>query len=248
MTDRGEDEGQKASGPADEPSSEPPASGGDGDEGGPVSSAQPRASTAPPAGASPPPPPPPSYVFLGATSLVALVADLATKEWAVARLSGPGRPSIVVVEGVNVLGYVFGLHFDLAKNQGGAWGVLGDQPAFVRLPFFFAISAIAVYVIISLYRKLEPRQWALRWAMPLVLGGAVGNLVDRVRQQYVVDFIDVFMIDEGSASHWPTFNVADIWIVAGVVLMMIDWFTPRRATSARRPERAVRAAAPDESA
>jgi len=85
--------------------------------------------------------------------------------------------------------------------------------------FLFATAAAAVFII-SLYRKLEPHQKALKWALPLVLGGALGNLVDRVRYQHVIDFIDPY-------HYWPTFNVADIWIVAGVALMAIDMFTPR---------------------
>lgn len=168
------------------------------------------------------------YAFLVVSSAVMLALDLGTKEWAATRLEGKNVEPIVVIEGVEAFGKMLALHFDLAKNPGGAWGVLGKQPDYVRLPFFFVISALAVVFIVSLYKKLEPRQWALKWALPLVLGGALGNLVDRIRHQHVIDFIDAFWIEDGRASHWPTFNVADIWIVAGVILMGIDWFSPRR--------------------
>lgn len=185
----------------------------------------------------------PSYVFLGVWSAVMLVADLGTKEWAATRLEGPRVDPIKVIEGIQVGSRTFALHFDLAKNKGGAWGVLGEQPDYVRLPFFFIISALAVVFIVGLYRKLEPRQWALKWALPLVLAGALGNLVDRIRHQHVIDFIDAFVIKDGKASHWPTFNVADIWIVAGVILMGIDWFTPSKTLKKpNREERAVSAA------
>ncbi len=153
----------------------------------------------------------PDYVFLAWTSFVFLVADLGTKEWATLTLTDRRDP-IVVIPGL--------LQLQLAHNRGGAWSLLADQPDGVRLPFFFAVSAAAAIFILSLYRKLEPHQKALKWALPLVLGGAVGNLVDRIRYEHVVDFIDPY-------HYWPTFNVADIWIVAGVILMAIDMFTPR---------------------
>jgi signal peptidase II len=183
----------------------------------------------------------PSYVFLGVASAIFLMADLGSKGWAAKRLETPGK-GVVVVDGIEVWGTRYSLHFDLAKNKGGAWGVLGEQPDYVRLPFFFLISALAVVFIVSLYKKLEPRQWALKWALPLVLGGALGNLVDRIRHQHVIDFIDAFMEVDGKVSHWPTFNVADIWIVAGVILMVIDMFMPRqRVRPARAGEEAARA-------
>lgn len=172
------------------------------------------------------PKPKPNYGFLAVASLICLVLDLGTKEWALKRLKPldklpPSQDHISVMEGY--------FHFTYAENKGGAWGLLGDQQDHIRLPFFFLISALAVVFIVSLYRKLEPRQIALKWALPLVLGGALGNLFDRIRHQYVVDFIDWFYIGaDGKEHHWPTFNVADIWIVAGVGLMVVDMFTPRR--------------------
>jgi signal peptidase II len=165
--------------------------------------------------------PKPDYVFFGIATVIAAALDLGSKEWAANRLAEPGS-KIVVIENF--------MHFDLATNKGGAWGFLGDQPDSVRLPFFFAISAFAVWFIVRMYRQLEPRQTALKWALPLVLGGAVGNLVDRIRHQHVIDFIDCFATIDGQVKHWPTYNVADIWIVVGVALMLIDGFTTKPAT------------------
>lgn len=145
--------------------------------------------------------PRPSYAFLAVTSAIALALDLGTKSWAVGRLENPHTHRIVVFEDVNVLiGRLF-FNFDLARNKGGAWGIFGDQPDYVRLPFFFLISAVAVVFVVSLYKRLEPRQSALRWALPLLLGGAAGNLVDRIRHQYVVDFLDVFIVRAGQTTH-----------------------------------------------
>lgn len=166
----------------------------------------------------------PDYVFLIVTSAIFLAADLGTKWLAVKKLSDKPLEKVVVIDGF--------FNLDRAENRGGAWGLLGDQPDHIRLPFFFLISAIAVVFIVSLYRKLEPQQKALKWALPLVLGGALGNLADRVRHQYVIDFIDWYVKIGGKESHWPTFNVADVWIVVGVGLMIIDMFTPRAKTAA----------------
>lgn len=177
--------------------------------------------------------PRPSILFLLLWSAVFLVADVASKAWAVSKLEGTGTRRIVVIDGL--------FNFDLAKNHGGAFGFLGDQPEAIRLPFFFGISAIAVFFVVSLFRKLEPGQTALKWALPLVLGGAAGNLIDRVRHQYVIDFLDVYFtfikVEGDRPYHWPTFNVADIWICVGVGLMAVDMLTHRPAKPKVRVER-----------
>lgn len=171
----------------------------------------------------------PRYVFLAIVSLISLAADLGTKAWAVARLApsqslDPDQTSHLSRRIVVIKDH---LSFVLAKNMGGAWGILQDESEALRRPFFLVISAVAVVFILSLYRKLEPRQWALRWGLPLVLGGALGNLIDRIRYAYVVDFIQIRLTP---TFVWPTFNVADVAIVVGVGLMAIDMFTSRRPT------------------
>jgi signal peptidase II len=165
-------------------------------------------------------PPRPNYVFLAGVALVSLAADLGTKIWAKGRLEeGPSRR-------IEVISKYMALIF--AKNRGGAWGLLGDQPESVRRPFFFCVSALAIVFIVSLYRRLTPQQTALKWGLPLVLGGALGNLVNRIQYNFVVDFIDVYATWGDRTHHWPTFNVADIAISVGVGLMAIDMFTTRR--------------------
>jgi lipoprotein signal peptidase len=160
----------------------------------------------------------PSYLFLAVVSTVALVADLATKLWAEHRLDGPDAyfHPVELIKG--------NLDFMLAKNRGGAWGLLQDTPEYVRRPFFLLVSALAITFIVSLYRRLSPTQRALRWGLPLVLGGALGNLVDRIRYSHVIDFIHAHMKWGGRDHSWPTFNVADIAICIGVGLMAIDMF------------------------
>ncbi|MDP9033238.1 MAG: signal peptidase II [Myxococcota bacterium] len=166
--------------------------------------------------------PQPSYVFLGLVSMFTLAADVATKAWAERHLAGyPGVREI----------WSDHLTLVLAKNRGGAWGLLQSTSENVRRPFFLLVSVAAIVFIMSLYRRIHPRQRALRWGLPLVLGGALGNVLDRIRSGQVIDFIDAHVLYKGIDRHWPTFNVADIAICVGVGLMAVDMFTSKRGHS-----------------
>jgi lipoprotein signal peptidase len=163
--------------------------------------------------------PRPSYVFLAVVSLATLAADVASKAWAEHRLDAyPGMIDVWK----NHLALV------LARNRGGAWGLLQSTSENVRRPFFLLVSVAAIAFIMTLYRRLHPRQRALRWGLPLVLGGALGNVLDRIRYGHVIDFIDAHIVYKGIDHHWPTFNVADIAICVGVGLMAVDMFTSKR--------------------
>jgi lipoprotein signal peptidase len=184
--------------------------------------------------------PRPSYVFLALVSVLTLAADIASKAWAEHHLEGyPGTVEV----------WKNHLTLLLAKNRGGAWGLLQSTSENVRRPFFLLVSVAAIAFIMTLYRRLQPRQRALRWGLPLVLGGALGNVFDRIRYGHVIDFIDAHTAFEftkhpfhlsfihGPDHHWPTFNVADIAICVGVGLMAVDMFTSKRG----RPEPLLRA-------
>jgi lipoprotein signal peptidase len=164
----------------------------------------------------------PRYLFLAVLSALSLACDLGSKLWAERRLDRPDAyfHPVELIKG--------NLDFILAKNRGGAWGLLQDTPEYVRRPFFLLVSVLAIAFIVSLYRRLAPDQRALRWGLPLVLGGALGNLVDRIRYSYVIDFIHAHMKWGGKDHSWPTFNVADIAICIGVGLMAIDMFSAGR--------------------
>ncbi len=198
-----------------------------------------------PGSAAPSPPPKapwtPSYVHLAIVSIITLALDLGTKQWAKTRLdmAGGGKPMDVIHDH---------LRFAFAKNPGGAFGLLQNEPETIRRPFFLGISVLAVAFIVSLYRKLTPQQWALKWGLPLVLGGALGNLIDRIQDRHVVDFIDYradwvrwlySLVSHYPTDHWPTFNIADVAIVAGVGLMAVDMFTPRKAAGGGLPSSAT---------
>lgn len=190
--------------------------------------------------------PRPSTMFLVVVSVTSLVADVASKLWAEKRLDAyPGVINVID----NHLAFV------LAKNRGGAWGLLQGTSEGVRRPFFLLVSVAAIAFIMTLYRKLTPKQHALKWGLPLVLGGALGNVFDRIRYGHVIDFIDfradwIRKLNELIAKyypqhvvtdHWPTFNVADIAICVGVILMAVDMFTSRRG---KKPEAPVDSSIP----
>jgi signal peptidase II len=110
--------------------------------------------------------------------------------------------------------------FDLVRyhNQGAAFGFLNDAGGWQKW-FFTAISVIAAIVITCLIRK-NPTQKLFCLGLALVLGGAIGNLYDRVTLGYVVDFLDFHV----NGMHWPAFNVADSAISVGVALLLLDSF------------------------
>lgn len=105
----------------------------------------------------------------------------------------------------------------LHHNQGAAFSFLAGAGGWQR--WFFATLALAVSAMIVYWLKeLKPRQWQLSLALALVLGGALGNLVDRIHLGYVVDFISVHYRDW----YFPTFNVADAAISVGAFLIILD--------------------------
>ena len=177
--------------------------------------------------------PRPSTTFLAVVSIISLASDIVTKLWAEKKLEG--YPGYVNVSDNHLM-------FVLAKNKGGAWGLLQGQSENVRRPFFLLVSVAAIAFIVTLYRRLQPNQHALKWGLPLVLGGALGNVFDRIRYGFVIDFIDyradwIKRLNELIqkkypahivTDHWPTFNVADVAICVGVALMAIDMLTSRR--------------------
>jgi signal peptidase II len=182
-----------------------------------------------------------SFIFFAATAAVCLLADVSSKAWAEVALTRrtPLDPMVLVEHHLN---------FALAYNRGGAWGLLQNASETLRRPFFLLVSMAAIAFIVSLYAKLQPGQRALRWGLPLVLGGALGNLADRVTRGSVVDFIDyradwVQSMNELIArvvsgwnvtDHWPTFNVADVSICIGVGLMAVDMLTAGRRNAEAR--------------
>jgi signal peptidase II len=105
------------------------------------------------------------------------------------------------------------------RNQGAAFSFLSGAGGWQRW-FFIGLAIVASVFIFIWLRKLDPsrRREAVAWA--LVLGGALGNLIDRILYGYVIDFLDVYVGDW----HWPAFNVADSAITLVVALLLLDSF------------------------
>ena len=123
------------------------------------------------------------------------------------------------------------LHFTLVQNSGMAFGLLSgtDIPfkaALVTIVSLAAITAVGLYA----WRTKPEEKWT-RYGLMLVLGGACGNILDRIRLGYVVDFVDVFY----GTTHWPAFNVADASICVGVGLLLLDSLHHRDAASSDAP-------------
>ncbi|MBU6374725.1 MAG: signal peptidase II [Bdellovibrionales bacterium] len=121
-------------------------------------------------------------------------------------------------ESIPVISSFFNITY--VRNTGAAFGFLATAHPSFRVPFFLVIPVIALVVIGYLFRKLPERDVKTALALSLVMGGAIGNLIDRVRLGYVVDFLDFHWKLQ---AHFPAFNVADSAICVGVALMMLDF-------------------------
>ncbi len=154
-------------------------------------------------------------------ALAVILLDQVTKHLIVRTLRlGQGIP---VIPGFFDIVYVL--------NPGAAFGFLATLSEQVRNPFFILISAAAV-ILIVVYRARYLRSHRLAsFALALILGGAIGNLIDRLRYGVVVDFLDVHV----AQYHWPAFNVADSAISIGVSLMILDMLLDWRREKRRTP-------------
>jgi len=148
---------------------------------------------------------------------VVLALDQATKAWVLQNL--PGAPPLTVIPGC----------FDLvfSRNTGGVFGLLAGAPSFGRRAFFVGATSIALGVIVVFLRRWGHESRLLTVALSLVAGGAIGNLIDRLRFGSVVDFIDWYW----GSHHWFTFNIADSAISTGAVLLIAHSLFSERCTA-----------------
>lgn len=150
-----------------------------------------------------------------ALAALVLVLDQASK-LAVLRLLEPYQ-AVPLIPGFNLT---------LAFNRGASFSFLADAGGWQRW-LFSAISLAASVVIVVLLRRTAPADRLNAGGLSLVLGGAVGNLIDRLWLGHVVDFLDVYY----GASHWPAFNIADSAITVGAGLLLLGMWRQERATS-----------------
>lgn len=150
---------------------------------------------------------------LGAAVIIAL--DQITKSAVMARFSL--HETLTVIPGLFNLVYVM--------NPGAAFGFLADASPTFRYVFFVGVTIAAAGLIVYYLVKSNPRNRLLAGSLTLIFGGAVGNLIDRIRFGAVVDFLDVYL----GASHWPAFNVADSAITVGAILMIWEMLRNRKS-------------------
>jgi signal peptidase II len=130
---------------------------------------------------------------------------------------------------VEVIPRLLDLHY--IRNTGAAWGMLSGFSHWLVL-----VSIVMLVVLVVFRRSIMTDSLVHRCATALMVGGIVGNLVDRVRLGYVVDFIDFYWLDRASPHHFPAFNVADSAICIGVGLYILTQLWPGRTDEADEQE------------
>jgi signal peptidase II len=139
---------------------------------------------------------------------VIIVLDQVTKWLMVSWLS--------LYETVAVMPY---FNLTMAHNHGAAFSFLAQAGGWQRW-FFIALAIVISIVLLVWLAKLKPYAKLEAISLSLILGGAIGNVIDRIHYGYVIDFLDIYI----GTSHWPAFNVADSAICVGAVLLILDSF------------------------
>ena len=147
------------------------------------------------------------YPLVLSVAAVVVVIDQITK-WYI-------RHTFGIYESVTVIDSVF--HITHVRNSGGAFGLLNQGAHAWRLPFFLVVSFVAVGVLLAFVRRVQPGQRWLLLALGAILGGALGNLVDRMVSGEVTDFLDFHW----HGYYWPAFNVADSCITVGMLILLV---------------------------
>ena len=148
-------------------------------------------------------------------AVVVVALDRVTKLWVVKHVE-PGH-AIVVIPGVFRITHVLNTGAAFSMFEGAA------HPEMVRQVLIW-FSVAAVIVVIGILWKAGRTASLMSVSLALILGGAVGNLYDRVKLQYVVDFLEVHIVHY----HWPDFNVADSAIVVGACLLLLEMLRPQQ--------------------
>jgi signal peptidase II len=178
-------------------------------------------------------------LFLFAVLSAIVIADQASKLWAVealtrVRQTHPGSALdhyTVQHPGTAAPLYFAGRwgYFEYVENPGAAWNILSGAHESFRYPFFFVVGIVAMALMVIYYFRAGEGDALRRVALACVIGGALGNFLDRVRLRYVIDFI---VVDLGSFYRWPTFNVADAAISIGVIMLLLESFKQAKSVPA----------------
>jgi signal peptidase II len=126
--------------------------------------------------------------------------------------------SLRLHESIPVIHDLFSITY--IRNSGAAFGILAGSHAGFRLLFFGLTTVLAMAVLGIIYVRLSPSDWIGLMSVSAIFGGAVGNLIDRIRAGEVIDFLDFSLLGH----HWPAFNVADAAITVGVGFLFLHFF------------------------
>lgn len=167
-----------------------------------------------------------NLLVLPIVAALILFADQASKRFVIARLvEGESRDIIPWLASI--------VHVTHVTNTGAAFGLFpnwGD--------FFVVVAALVIVLLVLYYLQMSDGQWLVQIALALQLGGALGNLIDRLRRGFVVDFID---LNFWPLREWPVFNLADSSIVVGVIMLVLlmmweDWRKEHKRAKQRTVE------------
>ncbi len=146
------------------------------------------------------------YMRLAGVAGLIVIVDQITK--ALILKSMPLYHSVPVIPGFFNITHI--------QNPGGAFGFLANQSSSLRTIVFLLISSLAVGLIFWFYKNTPKTHPWLANAFAMIFGGAIGNLIDRIRFRKVVDFLDIYLGD----LHWPAFNIADSAIFIGIAIFI----------------------------
>lgn len=146
------------------------------------------------------------YIRFVSVSVLVVVVDQLSKLWVMVNIQP--KVSIDIIPGFFSLTHV--------RNPGGAFGFLSQNGAPWRHWLFLGAAAVALVMILYFHHQTPRSHPYLALGLSLIFGGAIGNLIDRVRFGEVVDFLDFYILDH----HWPTFNAADSGVTVGVIIFL----------------------------
>jgi len=149
--------------------------------------------------------------------MLAIVAFDQVSKWLVVKSIAPGA-TIDVIKGFFRLGYV--------GNSGAVWGFFSGHENKLVPMAITALAIIALLVVSFFFLRTSGRERLELTAYTFIMGGALGNIIDRLRLGFVVDFLDVYV----SSTHWPTFNIADSCITIGVLLLAWSIWRGKKCT------------------
>ncbi|MBH1989105.1 MAG: signal peptidase II [Myxococcaceae bacterium] len=153
--------------------------------------------------------------------LVSVAADQVSKIWAQDTLAYEYQPGQFYGQHERVIVSNF-FNLIYKENPAAAFSITSSIPDWFRKPFLLTVSILATFLFLIWYFRLKEADWLILSSFSMVIGGAIGNFLDRFRMGYVIDFLDVHAGFLGYPhAHWPTFNIADSCIVVGAIGILL---------------------------